>query len=133
VAVGIPEGSKYSCSPLAIATNLEITRQNFSMPQTDKGFYWVPAKAYKRVLSADHPWSNICLAARGKAPPARTESLVENAAVLDFGKVYQAVCCGILELNSGTGVSARGRTWLDLNIDRVHRSQKDLRNLLVEG
>jgi hypothetical protein len=37
VAVGIPEGSKYSCSPLATATNLEVTRQSFSMSQTDRG------------------------------------------------------------------------------------------------
>ena len=38
VAVGIPAGSKYSCSPLAIATNLEITHQGFSMSKTERGF-----------------------------------------------------------------------------------------------
>jgi len=66
-----------------------------------------PAKAYKRIFPADHLWSDIGLAARGETPPTRAKSLVENAAVFDFGKIYQAV-------------------WLDLNVGGVNRSQKDL-------
>ena len=36
VAVGIPEGSKYSCSPLAIPTSLEIAHRNFSISRIDQ-------------------------------------------------------------------------------------------------
>ena len=38
VAVGIPEGSKYSCSPLEIPTSLEVANQNFSTLRADWEF-----------------------------------------------------------------------------------------------
>lgn len=82
VAVGIPEGSKYSCSPRAIATSLYkgciLERYPKSSPND------VPALAYESIFPANNLRTYIGLAARCKTPCTRSKGLVEYTPVFDF-------------------------------------------------
>ena len=90
VAVGIPEGSKYSCSPRAIPTSLPKKKQGLSSISQRYGFR-LPPKTNQSILPADYLWTNIRFATRSQAPTTRTESPVQNPAILDFWEVNHAV------------------------------------------
>jgi hypothetical protein len=89
VAVGIPLGSKYSCSPRATPTSLiqQVNRQ-LSVIGTNHE----PSEAYERVLPAHNLRSYIRLTSRRKTPSSRSEGLVEYAAVFDLRQVKKTVC-----------------------------------------
>jgi hypothetical protein len=89
VAVGIPFGSKYSCSPRAMLTRLQIHALN--TPHCIFNVLYLPPHAYKRVLSTHNFWSNIRITSWGQAPPTRAECLVEYTAIFDFRKIQQTV------------------------------------------
>jgi hypothetical protein len=88
VAVGIPEGSKYSCSPRAIPTSLP--ERGLSLI-SQKIRFRSPPETNQSILPADYLWTDIRFATRSQAPTTRTESLVQNPAILDFWEVNHAV------------------------------------------
>jgi hypothetical protein len=51
----------------------------------------VPSQANQCVFSADYPWANVRLTSRCQTPASRPECLVQDASVLDFRKINQAV------------------------------------------
>jgi len=88
VAVGILDGSKYSCSPRETATKLQ---ERDSDVEIGKISWYAPALTDKRILSAHNFWPNIGLTTRGESPSAWSKCFVENAAILDLRKVNQAI------------------------------------------
>jgi hypothetical protein len=88
VAVGIPEGSKYSCSPRAIATRLQIKVRVFDISELQ---LHSPPKADQSVLPADYLRTHVGFATRSQAPTTWTESLVQDSAILDLWKINHAV------------------------------------------
>jgi hypothetical protein len=90
VAVGIPEGSKYSCSPRAMPTSLPKKKTRFELNISEIRLR-LPPETNQSILPADYLWTNIRLAPRSQAPTTRTESPVQNPAILDFWEVNHAV------------------------------------------
>lgn len=88
VAVGIPEGSKYSCSPRAIPTSL--SEQGFELDISEIRLR-LPPETNQSILPTDYLWTNIRFATRSQAPTTRTESPVQNPAILDFWEVNHTV------------------------------------------
>ena len=88
VAVGIPEGSKYSCSPRAIPTRLQIKVGMFDIYKLQ---LHSPPKANQGVFPADYLWTHVGLATRSQAPTTWTEGLVQDSAILDFWEINHAV------------------------------------------
>jgi len=88
VAVGIPDGSKYSCSPRAMATRL-ICNENECQcyKHNSRMKKYTPTQTNQCILSTNNLWSYIRLTSRSKTPSSRTESAVENSAIFNFGKV----------------------------------------------
>lgn len=91
VAVAIPEGSKYSCSPLAIATNLESRPISFNSQSTVFREYDAPSEADQSVFSTDDFGTNVRLTAGSETPGSRSKSKVQDPSILDFRKIKQAV------------------------------------------
>ena len=131
VAVGIPVGSKYSCSPRAMPTSLpKKTRLEFSI---SKIRLHLPPKTDQSILPADYLWTNICFATRSQAPTTRTESPVQNPAILDFWEVDHAVLrLKFRQRQRQSRYFTKGRTRFHLNIKGVDGSQKNVGHLRGE-
>ena len=91
VAVGIPEGSKYSCSPRAIPTSLPKKNPPSFEYDTSETWLRLPPKTNQSILPTDYLRTNIRFATRSQAPTTRTESPVQNPAILDFWEVNHTV------------------------------------------
>lgn len=83
VAVGIPLGSKYSCSPLATDTSLFVSNE---LDVCD-----LPSKTDQTPFSADHPICHLSLSSRCQTPSSRSERQVQRSSVFDLGQIYQAI------------------------------------------
>lgn len=90
VAVGMPEGSKYSCSPLAIATNLD-SNEAFETVLLTRAARYSPSEAYQRVLPADYFGPDVCFTTRCETPSSWAERLVQYPAVLDLREIDQPI------------------------------------------
>lgn len=75
VAVGIPAGSKYSCSPLAIATNL-CMHQRPRRNKISKGNKNTPSQTHQCIFSADNSWTDIGFGSWSEAPTTRAKCFV---------------------------------------------------------
>ncbi len=102
VAVGMPFGSKYSCSPRAMPTSLSNVSDSPSCYNAVEKYGHAPAQAHQRVLSADDLGADIRLAPRRESPPAGPERLVQYSAILDLREVEEAVCASIIHRPAAT-------------------------------
>jgi hypothetical protein len=83
VAVGIPLGSKYSCSPRATDTSLPVSNV---LDMCD-----LPSKTDQAPLSADHPICHLSLPSWCQTPSSRSECQVQRSSIFDLGQIYQAI------------------------------------------
>lgn len=129
VAVGMPLGSKYSCSPRATATSLMECCQDRTEMQCKSN---APSEAHKRILSAHNLGSHVRLASRCKTPSSRSEGPVEHATILDLRQVYQSVCTLPGSANSTRSLTRVIHTRLHLDIQRVNGREQNIGNFLRE-
>lgn len=72
VAVATPEGSKNSCSPRAIATNLSKSLETVKF----SNLRYMPSKTNESVFTADDFRTDIGFSSRGQSPASRAKRLV---------------------------------------------------------
>lgn len=90
VAVGMPSGSKYCCSPRAIDTSLYL-RQRSSTGYREKVSPNSPSTAHERIFPRDQRLRDDRLTPRRQTPPSRTERFVQYPSILDLREVHDAV------------------------------------------
>lgn len=91
VAVGIPEGSKYSCSPRAIPTSLPKGKENKVCVCYLKIWLRLPPKTNQSIFPTDYLRTHVGFATRSQTPTTRSESFVQYSAILDFREVNHPV------------------------------------------
>lgn len=87
VAVAIPEGSKYSCSPRATATSLV----SFSVAIKKKYLANQPSKTDKRILSTNNLGADISLTSGSQPPSTWTECFIQNSTIFDLRKINETI------------------------------------------
>jgi len=82
VAVGMPDSSKYSCSPRATETSLLVSHIHPHQYQN-----YVPSQADQSPFPTDDPLVNMRLSSWCKSPPSRSKCSIQCTTILDLGKI----------------------------------------------